>query len=73
MISASHPNEIGITLLLRFFLFFSLFLPSFTILRFENTEKACIFLYRLFFHTDRTPEPPAPISGPARGEKELQS
>ena len=56
-----------------FFRTFSAFSSIFIISPFENAEKACIFLYRLFFHTDRTPEPPAPISGLARGEKELQS
>ena len=56
-----------------FFRIFLTFLQYFIVSAFEITENACIFLYRLFFHTDRTPELPAPIPGPARGEKELHT
>ena len=56
-----------------FFRIFLTFLQSFSFSAVEKAEKACIFLYRLFFHTDRTREPPAPVSGPARGEKELHT
>ena len=61
------------TRIISFFYVFFAFFPIFSFLTFENAEKECIFLYRLFFHTDRTPEPPVPIPGPARGEKELQT
>ena len=56
-----------------FFRIFSAFLQLFIISSFENMKNACIFLYRISLHTDRTREPPAPFSGPARGEKELHT
>jgi hypothetical protein len=57
----------------RIFSHFFDFLQYFMVFPVEITENACIFLYRLFFHTDRTRKPPAPVSGPARGEKELHT
>jgi len=67
---SEHPK---IRLFNGFFCFFSAFLQSFSFSAVENAGKACIFLYRLFFHTDRTRKPPAPVSGPARGEKDLHT
>jgi len=59
--SSAHPGKHHFSWIFLYFFDFSFFFGFSAV---EKTEKACIFLYRLFFHTDRTPEPPAPF--PAR-------